>query len=179
MCRINLYGGPGSGKSTTAARVFSEMKDRKISVEHVSEYVKSWAYAKREVKEFDQVYIFAKQQQYEHRYLSHGVKNVITDSPTFLAVYYADRYISKEMSDAIWNLCDLYDKKYPVFNIFIDRGEKSYVSEGRYQTEEEAREMDNGIWEKLISLYPPEMCCRMNYLDKDAILAKVLEVCDK
>ena len=56
--RISLFGGPGSGKSTTAARLFSELKERHYSVEHVSEYVKSWTYMNRKPKGFDQVYIF-------------------------------------------------------------------------------------------------------------------------
>ena len=38
--RINLLAGPGAGKSTMAAWLFSELKRRNISVEHVGEYVK-------------------------------------------------------------------------------------------------------------------------------------------
>lgn len=174
-----MFGGPGSGKSTTTARVFSELKERKYSVEHVSEYVKSWAYSGRQVKEFDQIYIFAKQNQLEYKFLSNGVKNIVTDSPTFLSVFYSKAYISQEMADAIWKLCQIYDSKYPVFNIFLERGDKTYDPNGRYQTEDQARKMDDEMWEMLISHYPPEQCCRIPYKHKDAILAKVLEVCDK
>ncbi len=177
--RINLLGGPGSGKSTTTARVFSELKERKYSIEHVSEYVKSWAYSGRKVNEFDQIYIFAKQQQYEYKWLSNGVKNIITDSPTFLSVFYSKKYISFEMSEAIWKLCQLYDEKYPVYNIFLDRGDKMYDGNGRYQTEEEARKIDEEMWNTLVQYYKPETYCRIPYKDKDAILNKILEIADK
>lgn len=177
--RINFLGGPGSGKSTSTARVFAELKERQYSVEHVSEYVKSWAYSGRPIKEFDQIYIFGKQQQYEHRWLSNGVKNVITDSPTFLSVFYSKKYISEAMGDAIWRLCELYDEKYPVYNIFLERGDKPYHAEGRYQTEEEARKIDEELWNQLTYYYLPKDYIRIPYNNKDAILAKVLEVIEK
>ena len=37
---INLFGGPGCGKSTTAADLFARMKLRGLSVELVTEYAK-------------------------------------------------------------------------------------------------------------------------------------------
>ena len=83
--RINLLAGPGSGKSTTAAWLFSELKIRHISVELITEYVKSWATQKRQVTTFDQVYLFGKQMQYEYRFLNNGIKNVVTDSPLILS----------------------------------------------------------------------------------------------
>lgn len=90
--RICFIGGPCSGKSKTAAWIFSELKERKISVEHVTEYVKSWTYIRRNVKEFDQIYIFAKQQQMEYKFLSNGVKNIITDSLHYY-LYFIQIYI--------------------------------------------------------------------------------------
>lgn len=177
--RINFYGGPGIGKSTATARVFAELKERHYSVEHVTEYVKTWAYQKRKTEEFDQIYIFGKQQQYEFRYLKAGVKNIVTDSPTFLSYYYAKKYISDEIAEAIWTLCKLYDKKYPCFNIMLERGEKPYHTEGRYQTEAEARLMDEEIWNELTSHYPPEQCVRIPYDQKEKILETVLSVISK
>ena len=37
---INLYGGPGTGKSTTAAHVFALLKQRDVNAELVREYAK-------------------------------------------------------------------------------------------------------------------------------------------
>jgi ABC-type multidrug transport system ATPase subunit len=74
--RIGFLGGPGSGKSTTAAWLFAELKTQNKPVELCNEYVKAWTYLNRAVKEWDQVYCFAKQQQYEFRFLQAG-KHVI------------------------------------------------------------------------------------------------------
>lgn len=177
--RINFLGGPGSGKSTTAARVFSELKERHYSAESVSEYVKAWAYSGRSVKDFDQIYVFAKQQQYEFKWLSHGVKNIITDSPTFLSVFYSNKYLNKDLANCIWELCKLYDSKFPAYYIFLDRGNKVYDPNGRYQTEDQAKTIDTELWEALVKYYPAEMYCKIPFQDKEQILQKVLELADK
>lgn len=46
MVNINLFAGPGTGKSTTAAGVFFEMKRSGMSVEYVTEYAKSLVFSK-------------------------------------------------------------------------------------------------------------------------------------
>ena len=153
--RINFFGGPGSGKSTTTARIFSDLKSAGRSVEHVGEYVKSWAYQKRDIKKFDQVYLFGKQQQYEYRYLSSGVENIVTDSPCFLSVVYSLKYNQdRRMADALAALCKIYDEEHPSVNIFLLRGDKPYVAEGRYQSYEEAKELDQFMFKTLQEYYP-------------------------
>lgn len=132
----------------------------------------------RNVKELDQIYIFSKQQQAEYNSISNGVKNIITDSPTFFCVCYSSLH-DKPLSDAIWTLCELYDKRFPSYNIFIERMPEKYDNIGRYQTEEEAKNMDEVIWDLLVNHYPKEQYCRIPYKNKQEILDKVLEVCEK
>lgn len=172
--RINLFGGPGSGKSTTAAWLFSELKLRNYSIEYVSEYVKSWAYQKRAIGKFDQVYLFGKQQQYEFRYLNCGVKNIITDSPTLLAVIYAGLHGNTDMAEHLHALNKIYDKDWPCVNIFLDRGDKPYIQEGRYQTLEQAKELDN----KILNILDGHRY-KYNYKDKQDILGIVLKCIEK
>lgn len=144
--RINFFGGPGSGKSTTAPWVFSMLKRDKASIELVTEYVKSWATQKRKVNEFDQIYLFGKQMQYEYRFLNAGIKNIVTDSPVLLSSVYASVYFKDiNVADDLEHMADEYEKKYPSINIFLDRGDKPYNPEGRYQTYEEAKEIDKLI----------------------------------
>lgn len=57
---INLWGGPGCGKSTTMARIFSELKVKGYNVEMVSEFAKDLVYEKRDETMKDELYIFAK-----------------------------------------------------------------------------------------------------------------------
>lgn len=149
--RINLFGGPGAGKSTTAAWLFSELKKKNLSVEHVGEYVKAWAYQKRPVKRFDQVYILGKQMQAEYRFLSAGVRHIITDSPLFNSYLYAP----EELRNPILAIIREYDAEHPSVNIFLDRGNKTYHQEGRYQSYEEAKEFDEKLKADLKSTRTP------------------------
>ena len=165
--RVNLFGGPGSGKSTTAAWLFSKCKEEHYSVEHCTEYVKAWAYANRHVQKYDQLYLFAKQQQTEYKFLSHGVKNIITDSPTILSAVYAKQY-GHDLYESIIRLNEMYDSDYPSVNIFIDRKDKPYNPNGRWQTYEEAKQKDAEILD-LLKRYSTKNLHIVEWGDKDAI----------
>ena len=69
---VNLFGGPGSGKSTTAAGLFYEVKKLKLNVELVTEYAKDAVWEKRHNLLDDQIYIFAKQQRRISRLKRHN-----------------------------------------------------------------------------------------------------------
>lgn len=146
--RFNFLGGPGVGKSTVAAEVFSLMKRKLYSVEHVGEYVKSWAYAERDVAPLDQFYLQAKQMHYEYRFLKAGVKNIVTDSPVILGSIYA----TQELKPTLRLISDVYDTYYPSINIFLVRGDKPYITAGRYQDKERAMEIDDKIQDEVPNL---------------------------
>lgn len=167
--RINFFGGPGSGKSTTAAQVFAELKRRGYSIEHVNEYVKAWAYAGRRVDPYDQFYLQAKQMQYEYRYLKHGVKNIVTDSPVALGYVYAN----EALKPILRQISDTFDNAFPTFNIFILRGDKPYVAAGRYESKEKALEVDERIKREVHCLYYAP------FTDFDTILKVVETQIDK
>ena len=147
---INLFGGPGVGKSTIASGLFYKMKTLGYSVEFVPEYAKELVYEDRmNVLLNDQLYIFAKQHRKIYR-LINNVEYIITDSPLYLSLSY-----SKQMEN-IFNLelfsNFVYDviKKYPNFNIFLNRNNKiKYDENGRYQDMENAKKIDNIIYKGL------------------------------
>lgn len=138
--RISLFGGPGSGKSTLAPKLYSDLKFYNYNVELVREWVKLWACEKKEIISYDQVYIFAKQLNLEDRLLRSGIDFVVSDSPLFLQCYYASD-MCPEVSDELISLAKKVEIKYPSLNIFLKRDHK-YDPVGRYQTEEEALEID-------------------------------------
>lgn len=175
--RINFLGGPGSSKSTTAAWLFSELKTKDKSVELVTEYVKSWATQKRVINAFDQVYLFGKQMQYEYRFLNHGIKNIITDSPLILSCVYADYYY-KELGIGrnLLGILDSYDKHFDSVNIYLNRKDKKYHEIGRYQNYEAALEID-GIIKDFLELEFPDTFY-VDYDDRAAILDFVLKNLD-
>jgi hypothetical protein len=179
--RINFLGGPCSGKSTTAAWLFSELKQRHLSIELVTEFVKSWACQKRKINSFDQIYLLGKQMQCEYIFLSNGIKNVITDSPVFLSSIYSEVY-HKELNVHIpmREIINIYESEHPSINIFLNRNDKPYNSEGRYQTYEEAIEIDNIIKNYLNSEELKSWNVKyLDYNNKSGILDYVLNSIDK
>lgn len=154
--RINLFGGPGAGKSTIAADIFSNFKRSlasKASIEHCSEYVKRWAYLKRDVGKHDQIYLFAKQQQMEYTFLNNNVDLIVTDSPCLLSLYYSIQLKDNNIIKALSLLNKSYDEDFKPLNIFINRGDKPYIQNGRWQAENEAKEIDLKLKSILTEFY--------------------------
>lgn len=154
---INLFGGPGVGKSTTATGLFSWMKQNKYSVEYVSEFAKelSWEGATSQLE--NQAHVFAEQFRRQWR-LVDQVEYVITDSPLLLSSVYFEYYFNRSkqalFSDSYKELAIKYfDSTYSEFNnieIIINRN-KDYVTQGRNQTLEEAIVIDDIIKSKVIA----------------------------
>jgi len=128
---INLFGGPGAGKSTTAAGVFWLLKNRGLRVELVTEYAKALAWARRGDELTDQFYIYAKQHHRQH-VLKGQVDFCVTDSPLLLPLLYNKNEPASFRQYVIDNW-----HTYTNINFFIQRV-KPYVALGRWQNEEEA-----------------------------------------
>ena len=150
--RINLLGGPGIGKSTTAAIVYGELKKRSYNIELVSEYVKTWAIQNKKIQKYDQYYIFGKQQQYEYRYLSHGVDCIITDSPVLLSGIYTEKYFGYEAADPIFRAGQLYEREFNSINLVLQRDSSIFSQQGRYEGLDASIEVDELIIDRLESL---------------------------
>ena len=136
---INLFAGPGAGKSTNAAGIFYEMKSRGINCELVTEYAKDCVWEDRYGVLQDQIYVFGKQ---HHRLwkLQGKVDYVITDSPLYLSYMYAN----SEDKGIIEAVVRQYASKMDNINIFVERTKK-YNPIGRMQTEEQAKTLDDEI----------------------------------
>lgn len=143
---INLFGGPGTGKSTTAAGLFWLLKNRGLRVELVTEYVKALAWAKRSEELTDQFYIYAKQHHRQH-VLKGQVDFVVTDSPLLLTLLYVGDLEPDSYCDYVVDNWNRYDN----VNFFIQRM-KPYHTEGRWQTELEARMLDSKVMNLLTDL---------------------------
>lgn len=139
---FNIYGGPGSGKSTTAAGLFYELKKRHMSVELVTEFAKDLVYAEQLGGLLDQQeYIFAEQNFRLHR-LRGKVDWAVTDSPIMLATIYAQR--DYPCIDEFRNLVRATDKTYNNVNVFLERPEQ-FSQVGRMQNLEESKGIDSDL----------------------------------
>ena len=140
--RINFFGGPGSGKSTTAANIFAELKKQHFDVELVTEYVKLWAYEGRYPDKYDQITLFAQQLNHEKTVLKNSQATIITDSPVPQNIVYTDLHSDDHISYGLRDLYLGYRKEYPELNIFINRGNKKYKKLGRFGGVEAAKKID-------------------------------------
>lgn len=134
---VNLIGGPGVGKSTYAALLFSKLKEMKIDCELCPEFAKQLVWEMRYETFKDEQYIFSKQAHAQFR-LNGKVDVVITDRPLILTCHYA------KDDKALCNLCIDRFNQYNNLNYVLERV-KDYNPNGRNQSEEEARKIDISI----------------------------------
>jgi len=153
---INLYGGPGTGKSTIAAGLFYKMKSNRHSVEYVSEYAKELTYEDRlNVLEEDQLYIFAKQHRKMFR-LRNKVDYMICDSPLLLSTIYASIMTEFYNEEAFKKLIVSTNNNYPSVDIFLLRNlEYEFETKGRNQNEEESTAIDIKVRKVISELVSP------------------------
>jgi len=141
---INLFGGPGSGKSTTAAGVFNKLKIAGFNCELVTEFAKHLTWKKDEATLKNQIYVFAKQHD-RMFHLKDKVDVIITDSPLIMGLAYCDwKKQPRSFEQLIVDEFNRDDAKN--LNFFINRV-KPYQLAGRNENEKEAIEKDKLIKE--------------------------------
>ena len=132
----NLFGSPGSGKSTMAALVFSRLKMLNINCELVTEFAKDKVWENNNTALANQLYVFAKQ-YYRVDRCADKVDVIITDSPLALSpMYNKDPDIHEPLKQLALKIAN----KYNNLNYFIRRIKK-YNPIGRLQTEAESDEI--------------------------------------
>ena len=137
---INLLGGPGTGKSSLAAEIFTRYKKQQKSVELVTEFVKDLVWENRQSTIEIQPYVSMKQYRNLVR-LRGKVDYVITDSPLIKDSVYARRY-APDLPQAYHELLfSLHHSLGDSINILLTR-EWEYDRVGRYQDEDQARQID-------------------------------------
>jgi len=149
---INLYGGPGSGKSTTATGVFSRLKQADVSCEYVSEYAKDIVWEGTTELLNNQIHVFSEQFRRQWRLIG-KVDYIITDSPILLSAVYFDFWFERQQKPKF--LTNTFAKQtreyflaafhqFDNINFYITRT-KPYHQIGRMQTKEEAQLVDRAV----------------------------------
>lgn len=143
MKLINLFGGPGSGKSTTAAGLFYHMKLQHMNVELITEYAKELVYAGTlpVLKQY-QEYIFAEQNR-RQQILEGHVDWAITDSPLLLSLFYGvglNRFNEEAFVNVVSDTFRMYDNVC----FFLDRPVQ-FSGVGRDRNLEESIQIDNAL----------------------------------
>lgn len=169
MIHINLFGGPGVGKSTIAAEVFAELKKKHLNCELVTEYAKdlTWQESFKVLK--NQIYVWAKQHQRFFRLIG-KVDYVVTDSPPVLCILY-DTFNNEMLHKLI---VQEFNKNVNL-NFVIERDMSlPFAEAGRYQSYEQAQEIDRNILNVLKQYDLPYTTIRVENA-KDAIVQAIFK----
>ena len=136
---VNFFAGPGTGKSTTMAHVFAELKWKGIDCEMVTEYAKDKVWEGSAHILANQFYVSGKQ-YHKLRRINGKVEVILTDSPILLGIHYGSNE-PQEFKDLLVK----YHNSFNNFNVFLKRV-KPYNPNGRLQTEDKAKEIDEELY---------------------------------
>ena len=153
MVLINLFGGPGIGKTVLSADLFSILAKRGHNTELILEYAKSCFYENRmNILKEDQFYVLAKQHRSIARLKNHNVEYVVVDGPMEMSAAYnnPDNFDQPLIEQTIKYL----HSNYKCLNVLLERNPAyGFNPVGRYQKNiDEAIKYDNMIIDNLNSL---------------------------
>lgn len=152
---INLFGGPGIGKSSIAAGITYKLKKNHISCDNPYEFPKVLAWDENHNAIKDQLYVLANQ----HRGIvkSYGkVDYIVLDSPILLSLTYKNYYESNTYPATLYGesfnkmVLDVFNQ-YDNINIVLERSEGNHNDKERYQNLQQSIELDNVIENSLIT----------------------------
>lgn len=137
---VNLFGSPGTGKSTSACGLFFLMKTAGYSVELVTEFAKEKVWAEHHKTLAEESALIFSEQNHRLNRLRGKVEYVITDSPLLLSLFYVPPNFPKSFAPFATDMFHSYNN----LNFFLKRT-KMYNPVGRMQTEEESDKISDKI----------------------------------
>lgn len=139
---VNFFGGPGCGKSTTAAFLFGHMKVGNYKVELIHEVAKDYVWEDWSHIFGEQDWIFAHQHRLTRRLIGHDIDYAVVDSSILLSLFYMPDDFPQSFKPFVRDVFDSYNN----INIFLDRNPTlPYVQAGRNEDERQAIEIDERI----------------------------------
>ena len=142
---VNLFGGPGIGKSGIAAGLTYELKRRHISCNNPYEFPKKLAWDKNYPAIQDQLYVFANQ----HRGIAecyNKVDYIIIDSPVMFSTiyhsYYTKGYPAENYGQSFHNMVVDLHNTYDNLNILLKRSNTEINEAERFQDLKQSIEID-------------------------------------
>lgn len=177
---VNLFAGPGAGKTTTMAGLFSKLKLKNINCEMVTEFAKELTWEERKIALSNSIYIFG-EQQYRLFKLNNKVDIIVTDCPLLISYYFNKKYNFNDNIN-LDNLILSEFQKYYNINVFVNRV-KPFNPKGRNQNEEESIQISKEIKLMLEDLNIPFITVDGNAKGiedlYDIVLSKYMEIYSK
>lgn len=145
---INLWGGPGSGKTTLAYYLAYRFKQAGFRAELVGEAAREIIYDRNPgvtaAQLIDnQLLITGLQAERVKRLERHGIEVAISDSPLRMGLLYVQEH---DMRWALQSAIEAFNKDFQhQYNVLVQRTRGKYDKESRAQTESEAIKLDKKI----------------------------------
>ena len=144
---INIAGGPGTGKTTIAAELFSKLKEKGYEVENVSEFAKELVWEGRSEAFDDRLYMHGEQ---NHRLMQMNGKLdfIITDSPLFLTSVYNNYYLKNKFPASYNKMIDTVTlETFKLYNnkVYLLQRDTNYKIIGRRENKKEAFQIDEAL----------------------------------
>lgn len=166
---VNLFGAPCSGKSTSAAYIFAQLKMLGVDCEYVSEFAKDKVWEENKKIFNNQFYITGKQ-SWKIARVNSQVDVIINDSPILIGAVYTDRkYLKLAIIEEFLSYGDCN------LNYVLNRN-SDYNPNGRNQTEAEAQEIDRKIKEILSQNEIPYMEIQSSQEGCNEIIQLILKI---
>lgn len=167
---VNVFGAPGSGKSTLRSGLFYRMKMEGLSVEDVTEFAKDCVWEQQNLIFQDQIYLFAQQNRKQER-LRHSVDWAVTDSPLLLSCIYANTSsYYDQFNPLVINVWDSYDN----INILVNRTHP-FEQQGRVHSESQSVDINNQLKHLLMELNVDFIYVNSDNIDIDKIFDTVIK----
>lgn len=146
---INFFGAPGAGKTTLATGVFSAMRRKGISAEFVPEFTKELVRERPHLLN-NQALIFGEQLRRTAE-LCGKVPFIVTDSPLLMQTVYAQRSGWKGLAGDIPYVSTYTwaSGRSVNFACLLPERDEAYEEEGRAQSVDQARALQDEILEML------------------------------
>ena len=142
---INIIGGPGCDKSLFSSAIILNLNLRQKSVEQIPDYAKSLVWQK-DFESLKNQYQIAHRQFQMIDLLDGQVQYLVTECPLPQVLYYNESY-SENICDVAKTRTQILEwyKRHDNLNILVERGNKKYSHIGRFQDEDQAREIDAAL----------------------------------
>lgn len=144
---INVYAGPGAGKSMFCMELLAELKkigcNKGFSAEYVSEAAKEYVWTDSPIMDGTEKHqlILLGEQLHKLERLNGNVDFIITDSPIILNALY-----NKECTYGFEEMIIRLSRTYDSYNLFLERDlSVPYETAGRLQDLEGAQELDRKL----------------------------------
>ena len=165
---VNFFAGPGCGKTTGASWLFSQLKLNGIDCEYVSEFAKDKVW-ENNGEVFKCEFYIAGKQAFKISRCFGKVDVIITDSPIAISMVYDE---SKTLKAAVLEEFNKYEENN--INVLLKRT-VPYDQNGRFQTENEAKNIDDKIKNTLDESEIPYMIINGNVDGYKTVLDMILE----